>query len=305
MKHVFYRKGFFIVFGFVIILVFSSCHSSYLSMSTDFSNKYAWKRDSSAFAFVVVNRLYRMPVGIAKFPDGGMSKTVYFDVALYYYDLKNETLHRALEFNDILNLYSKKRKYQYIDLAYDDSLIFCKLSDASEFDIRTAKRFVHNEEDSIKLIQSIKKVSEIRAYNVNTKTVKIFDSLPSNVFWAGYKRSDYLINLRKNCLQTISSADWGIVLKNIYPQSKKKYEKYIVYKEGNKLMRNAVLEQIISQYKEEKILKIINRMKKYKMELEKKAAASVNYKNNIKKEAYDAYYSETAEISMNIIQTKK
>lgn len=293
---------FFSLFGFVIVFLVPACHSSYLSMSTDFSYKYAWKKDSTAFAFVAVNRLYRIPVGMAKFPDGGMSKTEYFDVALYYYDLRNEKLNHIVDFNDYFILYPKKNTYQYIDLAFDDSLIFYKLSNPSDYDIRMAKRYVHDDKDSIKLMRIIKKASEINAYNIKTKKIINIDSLPSNVIWADHKSYAFLKDFRKSLLQNISCSDWGIILKDIYPQSEKKYENYIVYMEGNKLMRSAVLEQIISQYQEEKILKIINRMKKYKKKLEEKAASSVNYKDSLKNDEYNEYYSETTEKLINIIK---
>lgn len=305
LKQTFCKRSFTIVFSFIIFLTFSSCHSTYLNISTDYSYKYAWKSDSSKFAFVAINRIYRMPAGIAKFPDGGMSKTEYFDIALYYYDLKNEKLNRIVDFKDYFILYPGKNKYQYIDLAFDDSLIFYKLSNPSAFDIITAKRHVHSDKDSIKLMRIIDKVSEINACNIKNKKIIPFNSLPSNIVWADRKSYNFLKDIRKNLLKKISYSDWGINLKNIYLQSEKKYENYIVYKEGNELMRNAVLEQIISQYQEEKILKIINRMKKHKKELEEKAASSVNYKNNVKKDAYNEYYSKTTKILKNMIQTKK
>jgi len=108
MNKLIYNKYFFLIFS-VIILLLSSCHSKYVNISTDYSKRFAWKSDSSAFAFVAINRIYRMPKGIDKFPDGGRAKTLYYDVALYYYDINSEKLNRVVDFKNILGLYPKNR----------------------------------------------------------------------------------------------------------------------------------------------------------------------------------------------------
>ncbi|MEA3435416.1 MAG: hypothetical protein U9R43_03050, partial [Thermodesulfobacteriota bacterium] len=191
-----YNKYLFLI-SFVIILLLSSCHSKYVSISTDYSKTFAWKRDNSAFAFVAINKIYRKPVGIAKFPDGGKTKTEYYDVALYYYDIYHEKLNRAVDFKNILILYPKRRDYWNINIVFSDSLVYYKLSDADDYSIREAKKIVHNEEDSTKLIQAIKYVSKIHTYNLNTKKISEIDSLPPNVQWTE-NNCNYLKELRNS-----------------------------------------------------------------------------------------------------------
>ena len=302
MEKIYRNKIIFLITGVISLSFLSSCRSPYLCMSTDYSYKYAWKKDNSAFAFTAINRLYRMPEGIAKFPDGGKSKTVYFDAALYYFDIRNEKLNRIADFKDFFILYPKKQDYQNLKLAFDDFRIYYKFPDANDFDIQSAKKYVHGKDDSVKLAEAVKNTSKIFVYQANTKeTIKI-NALPENVSWADKNNIVYLKDLRKNCLKNITCADWGIVLKSVYPQSDKKYKNYIIYKKGNELSRNAVLKQVVSHFDENQISKMMDRMTKYKAKLNKKALKSVSYKNKLNADSYNSYYIKTVEELKNIIK---
>jgi hypothetical protein len=274
-------------------LFLSSCHSNYLNYKIEFSRNFAWNRDSSAFAFSAVKYLFKRPVGIATFPDGGRVKQEYYDAALYYYSIKDNKLNRIVDFKDILRLYPKSREYYSIQLAYTDSLIYYKLSDADNYSIREAKRFVHSEDDSIKLYKAIKYVSVVHSYNVNTKKISEIDSATFNAALSQLKVDKNQSKRSKEYLTKLSYADWGIVLKNIYPQSKKTYMEYIVYKQGNSSIRDAVFEQIIPSFTRKEIQMMLNDMDEYKSKLDKKDKPSLNYKDHSNKLSYDEYYEST------------
>ncbi len=285
-----YNKYFFLI-GFVSIMLLSSCSTKFISISTDYSKTFAWKRDSSAFAFVAINEIYRKPVGIAKFPDGGKTKTEYYDVALYYYDIYNEKLNRAVDFKNILILYPKRRDYWNINIVFSDFLLYYKLSDADDYSIREAKRFVHNEEDSTKLIQAIKYVSKIHTYNLNTGKISEINSLPPNMQWTEIKNYNYLKDLRNSCLQKITYSDWGIILNNIYPQSKETYMEYIILGSYNKNILDAIYEQIVPEFDQKDKKYILRKMNKRKQKLFKtyKKNNDGTYQESLKKSEYENY----------------
>lgn len=301
------NKLFFII-AFVIILLLSSCSSKYLNISTKYSKISAWKSDSSAFAFVAVNEIYRLPEGIAKFPDGGKTKTEYFDVALYYYNLENEKLNRAVDFKNIFILYPKNREYlTSIKIAFSDFLIYYKLSDADDYSIREAKKSLHNDNDSTKLNQAIQYVSKIHIYNVNTKKISGIDSLPANVQWAGNKQFNDLKNLQNNCLQKISYSDWGISLSDIYPQSKNTYMDYIILGLYNKNIINAIYEQVVPGFSQEDREHILEKMEKRKQKLLKifKKNSDGPYQESLKKEKYENYIKYVEETKKRLKQTNQ
>lgn len=93
----------------VMIFLFNGCHSKNITIKTTYSSRYAWNNDNSAFAFVAINEIYRNPVGIAKFPDGGTTLSVYRDRSLYYYEIDKKQLHRIANLN-IFNILPKKQR---------------------------------------------------------------------------------------------------------------------------------------------------------------------------------------------------
>ncbi len=243
-----------------------------------------------------------MPAGISKFPDGGKSKTVYFDAAVYYFDIKKEKLYRIADFKDFFILYPRKQNYLNSELAFNDTLIYYKFPDANDFDIQSAKKYVHDKEDSVKLIKAVKNTSKIFVYQINTKKTIIINALPENVSWADKNSFAYLKNLRKSYLKNISCADWSIILKDVYPQSNRRYKNYIIYKKGNELSRNAVLKQLVSQFDENQIRKMIVKMRKNKEKLSRKALKSISYKNKMNADSYNTYYVKTVKELENSIK---
>ncbi|HUX55285.1 MAG TPA: hypothetical protein VMV56_12775 [Williamwhitmania sp.] len=293
LSHINPKRLHLAVIGMAILL--SSCHSNYLNYKIDFSNNFAWKGDSSAFAFLAVQDLYRRPVGIATFPDGGMSLHEYSDAALYYFNIKENKLNKAVDFSDLSALHSlySKLQFQYIKIKFTDSLLYYRLSKPYDVDIKNFKKRFKNKEDSLKLSAIINKTSNAYAYNINTKKISVIDSATFNVALGQVKIDRNIRKRSKEYLTKLSYADWGIVLKDIYPQSKKTYMEYIVYMQGNSSIREAVFEQIIPNFTPKEIQIMLNDMDAYKTKLDKKDDSSFNYKDHSNKLSYDEYYEST------------
>ena len=89
-----------VLVGITFIFLLSSCSSKYLNIAIRTDGTIAWNKDRSEFAFIAKTSLYRMPIGIARFPDGGMSKTEYLDFSLYHYNIKHNKLTHLINLNE-------------------------------------------------------------------------------------------------------------------------------------------------------------------------------------------------------------
>jgi len=278
------------IISVVFLLLLSSCHSKDFKISREFSKVYAWNRDSTAFAFTAINKIYRSPEGIAKFPDGGKIKIEYYDVALYYYDIKNKTLNRIVDFNDILPLYWKDRYYWSTKILFNDSLIYYKIDTPDKDEIRWARDRTNDDKESMKLDQIINKVSKIHTYNIRMHTINSLDFLPSNVEWAKFN-SDKAKKLRKRCLEKIPCADWGINIQKQFQQSKDIYIDYIVEGMGSDISRKCIWEQIAPSFNKDDVKNIIVKMEDYKTKLyeEFKNNDDGPYQKSLKKSRYENY----------------
>ncbi len=280
--------------GIFIALTMMSCSSEYLNLEIKTDGTMAWNKDSTAFVFVAEKRLYKMPRGIAKFPDGGKSKNVYLDFSLYYYSLKNNKLTNIGSLNNFYN----KASYSWLDisqvrLSLTDSFLFFKMPEPSSYDLKALKERAPQILDAIRKIYKI----DLQTFAKDTVEAVLYNRLFDK------KRESFPTELYKRYLKKLSCSDWGIDIREIYPQTEKVYTDYIVKKEGNKDFRDCALRQIISGFSQKERKSIIGKMQKHKQELyddylsfdEKKDP----YRKGMAKDKYEDY-----KLYMNEIEKK-
>ena len=217
----------------------------------------AWNHDSTAFAFAAMNEIYRKPKGIGTFPDGGMSKTEYYDAALYYYDIPEKKLHRVSGFEEQGRFFRYWNQYEYMDLAFASPKIYFRLVEPSEGHIKSAARQVHNKKDSLELIKSLRYIYTTHVCDIRTGAISDIDSLPAGVKWAPARTPDHQRAMQKSYLKDITPREWGIDIRKQYPQSKKDYFDYIIYKKG---YYDLVLDQIAPGFTEKDKKHLLKKM---------------------------------------------
>lgn len=273
----------------LIAILIPSCHSEYLNLSSDFNHQFSWKTDSSGFAFLAISGLYRRPEGIAIFPDGGRVKFEYYKAELYNYNIKENKLNRAVDLKDLLPLY-KKAQLLNTQLVFNDSLLYYRLSKPYDIEISSTLKRSQTTDDSLKVFALVEKASKAYAFNINTYEITEVDSATFNSVMRQKKVDKKLRQPALECLSKLSYADFGIILQDIYPQSKETYMKYIVYMEGNTQTRNAIFEQIIPGLTKKEIGGMLKDMDTYKAGIDKKSKSSHKYKDKLSAENYDKYY---------------
>ena len=273
-----------LLLGISVVLFLTSCHSKYLNLEIKTDGTNVWNKDSTAFAFVARIRLYRRPEGITKFPDGGTSKNEYQDFSLYLFDVK----HKKLKHLVCLNEFYIGSAYRWLSISQvalelQDSLLFYRLK----------KPYNHN----IKYIDEKRKPNFLedisKTYSVNIYTHK--KSEYQHLFKD--KRKILHSNIRKKYLADIPYKDWGINIKELYPQSKSTYMDYII--EGSGLI-DVIFEQIVPEFTSEDKKHIVDEMiKKQKVLLKdwnKLDREKDPYRRSKRKDKYINYIKYTENI---------
>jgi len=264
-----------------LIFLLSSCHSKYLSIEIRTDGTIAWNKDKTEFAFIAKRRLYREPVGIARFPDGGMRKTEYIDFSLYHYNIKQKKLTHLISLNEFyLGPGYRWLSFSEINLKLKDSLLFYKLSEPYDYVVKNIDEKRHP--------NVFKDISKTYSVNIYTHQKSIVDTTVfTNIFI--HKRERFKNSSAKKYLSSLKYSDWGINLKKFYPQSKSTYIDYIIQGKGNKNMRQAIFEQFAPDFTQKDKKKIIAEMTKN----QKHFLAEYNHSNrSLKLKNRYIYYSK-------------
>ena len=102
----------------ILLLAFlSSCsYKDYIVLNHKYI-KGKYNDDKTKFAFFRLTTVKKPPKGIATFPDGGISKTLYSDLSVYIYDVSKQKLTKVHSF-------SKYYKSNWLDFDHDGYLYF-------------------------------------------------------------------------------------------------------------------------------------------------------------------------------------
>ncbi len=295
------KNLFYILIALIFFTILTSCtHSDFLLSSIKNSYDASWNKDSTEFAFVSIERIFRPATGLAKFPDGGESKDVFKRVAVYHYNIKNSKLTRIGEYNGID--FVSEIRIRGLRIIVNDTSVLYKIPSINDYQINKAYRFSTNHKDSIRIRKKIEELKQAYQYNFKTKSVSIFDTTLFNKldtlpkFIHGDNREDNYIN-------KLSLSDRGIFLKDIYPQSMRKYKKYILEGRGSKDVRDAIVEQEFQKLSKKDIKELINKMTQVRLDLERKAKDSDDYKIVGYSNRYDEYYKYMTEKLQNLLKS--
>lgn len=285
-----------IAISFVFFL--TSCHSDYLNLEIRKDGTFAWNKDSTAFAFIARTRLYRMPVGIAKFPDGGQTKNEYLRFSLYYFDIKQKKLTHLIDLNEFfLRPEYRWLSFSQIALNLQDSLLFYKLKKPSDYVI------IHiDEKRPPNYLEDISKIYSISLLKYQKSVV---DTTVHNHLFDN-KREILKFSSTKDYLSGLKYSDWSINLKELCPQSKNTYMDYIVKEEGNGNMRQVIFEQIVLEFTKKDREDMLKEMQKRKQllykEFRKLDRETDPYRQSLAKDRYKNYilYIEEIKRKLNI-----
>ncbi len=246
------------------LLFLVSCYSEYISMNYKIHHGACWNDQHTQIAFILSKCAYKSAEGISRFPDGGTPEYLLRDVGLYVYNTENNSLYKAVDFNDLTDLLGHSRSSWKTKLAYTNSSIYYSVLPLMEWDWYLKKKKASKDPQKIHKLKE--KYSSPRLYNEKTKKVTEVDSsLLLSVFKKIKKANLTWLNKK---LSLVPLSDLGMVIKKIKPKSDDEYiEETIFLKNTSTVSRRAVIEQIISGLSKNKIKELLAKMDDYKNNL--------------------------------------
>ncbi len=167
-----FQKSKYYILLLSLLLFLTSCHTKYISLDYKIEHGAMWNNNQTQIAFFISKKAYRAPKGIARFPDGGISKTIYSESGLYVFDPENKNLYEALTFESFPSSKS-------IKIAYTDSLIYYHFIIDWEYRLHFAK----TEADSQRIFSSKEEYARPFVFNTKTREISNVDtSTFSNVY---------------------------------------------------------------------------------------------------------------------------
>ena len=268
-----------------MVLILTSCHSRYVYLDYEVHPGPIWNNEHTCIVFVASKTAFRSATGIARFPDGGIPDYLLKNVGLYVFYPENRQLTQLVDFNDLTDLLGTARINWGCEIAFVDSVIYYRLLPTMKWDwyIEKAKTTA----DSLLICTLKEKYNRTYSFNINKKKVIEIDS---SSFLALYQKciEANKIDLTElnNKLSEVPLADWGLVVKEIYPKSDKDYITETIYRRNNSAMtRRAVVEQIIAKMNKQEIKDLLKKMDEYKNSLKglKKMEFEIYSKNTYEK----------------------
>ncbi len=275
-----------------IIILLSSCrYSEYLTIDyTVFANPHS-NQEGTKIAFIASKEAYRKPEGISRFPDGGIPKYLIEDVSAYIYDTKKKSIKKIASFSDLADLIGPSRSNWKTRTVLNDSVFYYYIEPVSDW--KFYKNQLPEKQEEIRKLEN--KYRKFSLVNIYTGELRVVDS---SEFYQIYNQLHQptkisLTELNKK-LKKVPLSQWGLNVQEIHPKSEGEYIKETIYlKNDCQMTRRAVIEQIISKLSVKQIRALMDKMEKYKNQLE-----------GLKKQEYEIYSKETYQMLEDMVNSR-
>ncbi|HDR89329.1 MAG TPA: hypothetical protein ENN63_06835 [Bacteroidetes bacterium] len=247
------------ILSIFLLLFLASCHSDYLSLSYKIHHSAAWNDDHTRIALFITTKAFRAPKGIARFPDGGISKTVYTETSLYLFEPDTKSIYKTGRLENFPVQWN-------IKIAFSDSLVYYSVSPPTEWEQKLEN--AETESDSLKIYALKEAYSHPFVFNERTKEISRADSSTFSRLYSEERKAD--IQPLYNQINEVPLSELGLVLQEIYPKPAKEYINDFISssKGGSALTKRAIAEQIIAPLSKSEIRSILKSINEYGDNLE-------------------------------------
>jgi hypothetical protein len=247
-------------------LLLTGCsYSNYLHMGYEVHHSPVWNPDSTVIAFVLSTRAYLPAKGLSRFPDGGISKYLHKEVALYVYDTRQQQATKVAGFPYLTDLLGSSRSNWDSRLFFDDHQLYFHIAPLMEWQWYLNRADTEEQRERIKKLKQ--NYQQAFGYRLATSILEPVDTI---TFQAGYEQpptSPWATT--KKILETMPLSTIGLEVQKIYPKSDKAYiQEALLLKNSSPTTRRAVLEQIIANQSREAINAYIKQIDQQKEKLE-------------------------------------
>jgi len=250
----------------LLLAVLASCrYADHVSMDYSLHHGPCFNNDSTLTAFIVSTRAYRKPVGISRFPDGGIPQYLVEETGLYILNNSNMNVKRIEGFNDLARLIGTYRSSWKTRLAMENSSVLFYVAPLTDW-----QYFIKGKDlspDDSASIEALRNKYSF-PYRIDLKTgnrekieMAEFDSLFE-------RRNAAEFSEVNNKLEEIELDEIGLTIQAIYPKPDMQYiEETIYLKNKSAVSRRAVVEQIIGELSSDEIRELLADMEAYSSSL--------------------------------------
>ncbi|MGM0381093.1 MAG: hypothetical protein ACQEP7_03830 [bacterium] len=278
----------------LLAVLLSSCgYSDQLQLGYDLHHGPRWNSRRDRIVFIASSRAYRKPTGLARFPDGGIPEYLREDVSLYLFKPVDSTLKKLTSFNDLVELAGSYRSSWKTKIAFTEDKIYFNVRPVMDWDWHKDQAKSSEKIEQIKKLE--KKYEKFYVCDPDKNKINTVDESTFKQKYSSQGESNK-INLTElnKMLSAVSVAEWGLVLREIYPRTKQNYINSLVYAQNTSpLTRRAIIEQVVSKLPPEDIKNILEQMNSYKNKL-----------NGYEREKYEKQTVEVREKLESLLASK-
>jgi len=259
------------------VLLLTGCsYSNHLHMGYQVHHSPVWNTDSTAIAFVLSTRAYLPAKGLSRFPDGGISKYLHKEVALYIYDTLQQQIIKVAAFPHLTELLGSYRSNWNSRLFFDDQHLYFHMAPLMEWQWYLKQADTEEQGERIKKLEQ--NYQQAFRYRLTTSILEPVDTI---TFQANYEQPPTSAwATTKKILETIPLSTIGLEVQKIYPKTDKAYiQETLLLKNSSPTTRRAVLEQIFATQSREAINAYIKQIDQQKEKLE--GTDKINYERTI------------------------
>jgi len=253
-----------------------ACHSDYISLDFRIHPGAVWDDDHTRIALFITTKAYRAPKGIARFPDGGISKTVFTETSLFLFEPETKTIIKT----DLPDSFPARWS---LKMAFTDSLVYYSIAQPAYGNQELAN--AETKADSLRLYDLKNPYPNPFVFNIKTGEISHSDSATFSNMYSEEKKAE--LQSLYNHIREVPLEELGLVLQKIYPKPDKEYINDFIYssKGGSALTKRAIAEQIISTMSQSEIRNIIKRISDY-----------ANSLDGLEKQSFELYSEDKFEL---------
>jgi len=242
-----------------LLLFLSSCYSEYLTLNFKIHHSATWNDDQSRVALFITTKAFRAPEGIARFPDGGISKTEFVATSLYIFNPETKAIYKT----DPLKNFPVRWN---IRMAFSDSLVYYSVTPTTAWEDRLQN--AETKDDSLRINELKNKYARPFVFDEKTGEISTVDSSTFSKVYSEDKRAG--LQSLYDQMKKLPLSDLGFVLQEIYPKPDKEYINDFIYPSagGSSMTSRAIAEQIIAPLGEGEIRDILRRIDDYRNSLD-------------------------------------
>jgi hypothetical protein len=259
-----------------LLLFLTACYTDYVTLHFKIHHSATWNDDSTRVAMFITTKAFRAPKGIARFPDGGISKTEFVATSLYIYNPETRSLFKTEPLKSFPIMWN-------IEMAFSDSMVYYSITPTTAWE--ESLQNAETKEDSLRIYDLQNKYSDPFVFDERRGEISTVDSITFAKVYSKERRAG--LQSLYDQMRELPLSDLGFVLQEIYPKPEKEYIKDFIYasKGGSTMTTRAIAEQIIAPLGEDEIRKILGRIDDYRNSL-----------NDFEKQQYEFYAKERIEM---------